>query len=431
MKRWTLLLALTAYCHLGIAQPAGNFADSNVLAVLKVFQDNYVFPELAAKAANYVRQKMGNPVYQTITTPDELAAQLTKDLRSITKDLHVSVSVNEGTADEQRVPDPEDTEFQAWLKNWMKEMNYGIKEKSTLPGNIGYINFTAFGVLEYCADSLISAMQQVAETDALIIDLRENRGSVDESTIPFLAGYFFRKPTHINSFYNRLSNDTTQSWSYGWVPGKRYLKKPVYILTSRSTFSGGEEFAYDFKYLKRATIIGDTTRGGANPGRSIRANAMLSIFVPTGRAINPISHTNWEDVGVAPDTVVKSSLALHKAQEMALQQLIQIEKNEQRRKELEILLAAHSSYRPEEKKIVFQLQGFDNAMEVYLAGSFNGWSPSIDRLKRTASGWELELTIPKGRHLYKFVVDGKWITDPANTAYEGEGQSRNSVLEVR
>jgi hypothetical protein len=288
-----------------------------------------------------------------------------------------------------------------------------------------------FGRVGMVADTLIAAMQAVAETDALIIDLRENRGSIDPSTIPFFSGYFFQDPVHLNDFYNHRTRDTTQSWSYGWVPGKRYLDKPVYILTSSRTFSGGEEFAYDFKNLKRATLLGETTRGGANPGGDVRANAHFRVFVPNGRAINPYTRTNWEGVGVSPDSAMKASIALYAAQRLALEQLAATNASAAEKETWQSALKELLAKPPVFRTVSISLDGYPDAREVFIAGSFNSWSASDNRLQKKGNKWVASFEAEPGRHTYKFVVDGKWITDPANKETVEEGGYANSVLVVK
>jgi tetratricopeptide (TPR) repeat protein len=145
--------------------------------------------------------------------------------------------------------------------------------------------------------------------DALIVDLRKNSGG-NPDLIRYYCSYFFPAKTHLNSLYWRQGNRTEEFWTLDSVDGKRRQDLPIFILTSSRTFSGGEEFAYDFKTRKRATLIGETTGGGANPGGFFRINSWLGIFIPTGRAINPVTKTNWEGTGVEPDIKVAADDAL-------------------------------------------------------------------------------------------------------------------------
>lgn len=167
-------------------------------------------------------------------------------------------------------------------------------------------------------------MTLVADSEALIIDLRRNGGG-DPATVALITSYLYDAgdPVHLNNLYYRWSNQTQQYWTHAWVPGKRFGgSKPVYALTSGHTFSAAEEFANNLKVLKRATIVGATTGGGANPSDSFKLAEHMRIFIPTGRAINPVTKTNWEGTGVIPDVAVPQEQALLTAQIMAMQPLV-------------------------------------------------------------------------------------------------------------
>ena len=136
-----------------------------------------------------------------------------------------------------------------------------------------------------------------------------------------VSSYLFDKPTHLNDLYNRKENFTTQYWTLPYVPGATLVDKPAFVLTSNSTFSGAEEFTYNLKNLKRATIVGETTGGGAHPVAGHRIDDHFMIGVPFARAVNPISKKNWEGTGVEPDVSVKAADALGKAEELAASEL--------------------------------------------------------------------------------------------------------------
>jgi C-terminal processing protease CtpA/Prc len=167
-------------------------------------------------------------------------------------------------------------------------------------------------------------MNLLANTHALIIDLRQNHGG-DPEMIALLSSYLFdQKPVHLNSLYWRDNDSSQQFWTLPYVPGKRFGKeKPVYVLTSGETFSGAEEFTYNLKNLKRATIIGESTGGGAHPGGVYRLGTHFEVFIPNGRAINPISGTNWEGTGVQPDITMPREEAFKAAYNMALKQVLE------------------------------------------------------------------------------------------------------------
>jgi C-terminal processing protease CtpA/Prc len=176
-------------------------------------------------------------------------------------------------------------------------------------------SFAAEG--EAVSETVAAAMTFLANTDALVIDLRRNGGGRPQ-TVALLSSYLFDAPVLLNSLYWREWDRTDDFWTSATVKGRRYGKdKPVFVLTSARTFSAAEEFAYNLKNLERATIVGETTGGGANPGGMRRLSEDFTMFVPMGRAINPVTKTNWEGTGVAPDVAVASENALQAALELA------------------------------------------------------------------------------------------------------------------
>jgi hypothetical protein len=430
MRTIALILGLTGWISVGFGQLRPSWVDSAVQQTGDAMVANYVFPETAKQARDFLLGQRKKGSYNNIRSGEDLALLLTRDLQRITHDLHVRLSWSAEPLPPAQADSGPSAEEMDMLRRMHAENNQGIGSKKILEGNIGYIDITMFGLLRFTADSLIAAMQFVAETDALIIDLRSCRGSMDPAAIPFLSGYFFEQPVHLNDFYNRAGNDTSQSWSYGWVPGKTYYGKPVYILTSGKTFSGGEEFAYDYQHLKRAVIVGETTGGGANPGMSRRINDHLEAFIPYGRAINPVTKTNWEGVGVKPDTMIKANRALQKAHELALQRLIAGASTAEMRMRLLASLDRVRANAPVFRQISFTLPGYASAIDVVLSGSFNFWDRRQYRMQKTSNGWVITVEVEPGEHQYKFVVDGKWILDPGNPNTKEEGEVVNSLIRV-
>jgi len=208
-----------------------------------------------------------------------------------------------------------------------------VERVERLPFNIGYLELGGFASANDAAETLAAAMALVNHTNALIIDLRNNGGG-NAAAVTLLASYLFDKRTQLNDFYFREGNRTEQRWTADVVPGLRYGgAKPVYILTSKDTFSAAEDFTYALKNLKRATVVGETTGGGANQGDDRRLSPNFSLFVPLGRVISPVTKTNWEGVGVTPDISVCSRDASKTAQVAILTKMAASENNpdEQRR----------------------------------------------------------------------------------------------------
>ena len=205
--------------------------------------------------------------------------------------------------------------------------NFGFNEVKILDGNIGYLDLRLFHNPSYAGETAVAALSFLSNSDALIIDLRKNGGG-HASMVQLISSYLFgAEPIHLNSFYWRKSDKEEQTWTLPYVPGKRFPNIPVYILTSNFTFSAAEEFSYNLKNLKRATLIGETTGGGAHPGSPQIATDRFEVWVPLGKAINPITKTYWEGSGVAPHIVEEQALALNTAYKEALDKLAESNKS--------------------------------------------------------------------------------------------------------
>lgn len=288
--------------------------------IVKNLKDYYVYPDLAQKMADAVRTNQKRGDYDGITDPDAFAGRLTKDLQGVSHDKHLRVNYSpvKLPPDEQKP----DSEQEARFRKMLERTNCSFRKVEILPRNIGYLKFNAFPDPTFCGATVVAAMNFLSHVDAIIFDLRENSGG-DPKMVAMISSYLFDKPTHLNDLYDRKEDFTTQYWTLPFVPGPSLADKPAFVLTSKSTFSGAEEFTYNLKNLKRATIVGETTGGGAHPIDGRRIDDHFMIGVPSARAINPISKTNWEGTGVEPDVAVKAADALEKAEELAASKLEQ------------------------------------------------------------------------------------------------------------
>jgi len=194
----------------------------------------------------------------------------------------------------------------------MRKRNFDWKRVEVLEGNVGYIDLHGFAPLGPSRDTAAAAMAFVSNCDALIFDMRNNGGGIPQ-TVQFVCSYFFDERTHLNNMYWREGDRTEEFWTLDELPGKRLPDIPLFVLTSSTTFSGAEEFTYNLRTRERATVIGEVTRGGANPGRLISIDDVFEVFVPIGRAINPVTGTNWEGTGVEPHISVSAEQALEVA----------------------------------------------------------------------------------------------------------------------
>jgi hypothetical protein len=289
---------------------------------LRLLNETYIYPETAKKMEAAVRERIKNKEYEAITSAKELARTLTDHLQAVSKDKHLRVFYSHDQVPEPPRGEAPSREMRERMRAQGEASNYGFEKVERLEGNVGYIDLRGFHPAELGGETAAAAMNLVAHTDALIIDLRKNGGGAP-SMVALICSYLFGPdPVHLNDFYHRHDDSTHQWWTLPHIPGKRYEGKPVYVLTSRRTFSAAEEFTYDLKNLKRATIVGETTGGGAHPGGVRRINEHFGLFVPTGRPINPISKTNWEGTGVAPDVDVPADLALKTAHLLALEESV-------------------------------------------------------------------------------------------------------------
>jgi hypothetical protein len=295
------------------AQPFDAMAKRRAIeAAAKLLTDDYVYPDKGVSAAVMLRQNLAAGTYDADATRGAFAAHVTKNLRDLLHDKHLRVFA-EGVVPDDLPPGPPPPEGL-----------YGFAQVDRLKGNIGYIVLNDFQRKEWSKEAADKAMGLVASTDALIIDLRHNGGG-DPLAVAYLVSFFFdgKTPVHIIDIVKRKPGTTDferQVDSTEPTP-LSYLGKPVYLITSRWTFSGGEEFAYDMQTLKRGTLIGEATGGGAHPGGGQPIGPGLVLWVPIGRSESPITHGDWEGTGVQPDIAVPADQSFALTYKTALRAL--------------------------------------------------------------------------------------------------------------
>lgn len=296
-------------------------------AVIREMHANYVFPEQAKKVEASIRQHQKKGDYDSISSAEKLSNALTEHVYAQTRDKHLRVFYRAEPLPPQLKDQKPSAEEQAAQLAGMKSQNFGVERVERLPFNIGYLDLRGFMPAKSAADALAAAMTLVGNTDSLIIDLRKNGGG-DPATVALLASYLLDERTHLTDFYYRQGNRMEQMWSADSVQGSHYgQKKDVYVLTSKYTFSAAEDFSYALKNLKRVTVVGETTGGGAHPGDMMRLNEHFAMFVPNGRSLGPVTKANWEGVGVTPDVAVSAEEAFKTAQIAVLNKLAATEKH--------------------------------------------------------------------------------------------------------
>jgi C-terminal processing protease CtpA/Prc len=286
---------------------------------LSLIKEKYVSGEVAAKIITSLEKKIKDGYYDEIINPEIFVQEFNNDLLNLSKDKHLSIRYTPEKHIKNESKNHDD--FNVQREKMMLDRNHGFAKVEVKPGNIGYLNLKGFSNPSDAGEKATSAMNLLADTYVLIIDLRENGGG-DPNMVAYLTSYLLDgEPVHLNSFVSKDKEE--QFWSLAYVPGKRYGNKPVYVLTSNATFSAAEEFSYNLKQLKRGTIIGEVTGGGANPGRSFQLTEHFFLFVPTFAAQNPITKTNWEGVGVVPDIEVEQNSAFKTAYQMAVEHVLE------------------------------------------------------------------------------------------------------------
>jgi len=315
--------------------------------VTQAFVEYYVFLDDAKKMETLLDRNLKEGKYDAIKTLPEFAAVLTRELRSINNDRHITIDAMRPGVQVMDPTDTDDDKEKAIALKRMQEQNFLFRKVEILDGNIGYLRFDGFIDASVAGATAIAAMGFLAHCDAIIFDMRYNGGG-NPSMIQLLTSYLVKEPTHLNSFYVRKQDVTQQFWTQAMVPGPSLADVDAYVLTSKFTFSGAEEFTYNLKNLKRATVIGETTGGGAHPVSAHPfPNLGISAIIPYGRAINPITGTNWEGTGVTPDIKVPAADALLTAQREALKKLKENTSVPGRQRKLEwALLTINSQLNP-------------------------------------------------------------------------------------
>ncbi|MFC6632725.1 S41 family peptidase [Microbulbifer taiwanensis] len=281
-----------------------------------LIEARYVDAEKAREIAAALRRSSDR--WRETREGDTFAKEVTELLREVSGDGHLGLSYSAEPIPEQQGEKVFSAEqMQRW---YGPQINHGIEKIERLAGNIMLLDLRVFPPPSMAGDVFAAAMTLVAQGDALIIDLRHNGGGAE--TMQLLTGYLLEKHSPLSGSYNRPTDTHSHVSSPAWVPGRHFgSSKPLYILTSHRTFSAAEALAYDLQALERAVIVGETTGGGAHPFEYRRVHPHFAVDLPEGRSINPITDSNWQDVGVKPDVSVSAEQALEKALELARAEL--------------------------------------------------------------------------------------------------------------
>ena len=332
----------TSYLCNGQAASTPAVKVDHLIKSINVSLDNhYVFPDKAQEIIKSLQALAKKKAYTSFSKdPHKLAKQIQADIYKIHRDPHMLVEYNPGlTVRLQGKIEPTEEEIRQ-SKTFWKENNYLFKKVEVLPGNIGYLPLNGFVEhIEEAKPIIASALGFLANTSAIIIDLRENRGGY-LGMVSQLESYFFKEKTRMNDLINRSNKDTTFYYADPAKTDGLTLSMPIYILTSKKTFSAAEDFSYAMQQAKRATIVGEVTGGGAHPTKPFSVGQGFVISIPFARSLNPVTQTDWEGTGVIPDFKIEASKALLKAQELVFRARQTTAKNEKARQKLEYLINA-------------------------------------------------------------------------------------------
>lgn len=340
MKAVFLIILIALTLASGYAQqPLTSSAKKAAIdTLLSRVQSHYVYPDVAKKMTEHVRKKIRTHAYDTIGNGTVLAKILTDDLRSISHDGHLGVDYSEAVIPKEESGAPPSQQVIDDFRRQGASDNFAFRKLEILDGNIGYLKLNIFWPGDWIKETAAGAMAMLANSDAIIIDLRDNHGFAPDGVI-LMESYFFKDETHMTDQVNNDDHTIRQYWTLPVVPGNRLADKKLYLLVSHDTFSAGEDFAYNMQAQERAIVVGEATGGGAHGTRLYRISEHFSAAIPFSYSINPVTHADWEGKGVQPDIAVPKDQALLAAEVSIAKEMLVLATDENRKKYLMDLLA--------------------------------------------------------------------------------------------
>jgi hypothetical protein len=303
----------------------------------ELIKEHYIEPDTAVQITTLLQRWLQDGRFDGLESPADFAGALTQELEAFDRHFHVT----------WRPPDDEGPPAQGHTEEaeaeWAQQsrlLNFGFERVERLTGNLGYLDLRYFDNPSWAGETAAAAMGFLANMDAVIVDVRRNGGG-EPGMVQLLMSYFFEsEPVHYNTFVDRSSTEVRQLWTLPYVPGQRLPEVDLYVLTSARTGSAAEGFAYCLQALERATLVGEATGGAANPGETFAIDDSFTVFISTGKPVNPITGENWERTGVQPDVAVDSDTALKQARIMALEALLESSRDPAARRERQWALEA-------------------------------------------------------------------------------------------
>jgi hypothetical protein len=288
-----------------------------LLGAADLIERRYVIEDAAPRLAEQLRREATADRWRETSDPEAFAAAVTTYVRSVSGDGHLGLSYR-ATPLAEEVDAAERTYTAEEMDRWYgPQLNYGFEQVRRVDGNIGYLDLRVFAPTSTAGDVAAAVMTALAQSAALIIDLRENGGGHGEMA-HLLAAYLLDGSKPMSGSYHRPSRVREWALTPAWVPGRRYgVGRPVYVLISKRTFSAAEGFAYDLQALGRVTVVGERSGGGAHPFKYRRVHRHFVLSLAEGRSINPLTGGNWQGTGVVPDVAVPADQALERALTLA------------------------------------------------------------------------------------------------------------------
>lgn len=356
-------IAITILWAQSSSQRKDNAITSEILidSLTNALDRIYIFPEKSKLMGDHLKRLSKKGEYKNINDPELLAERISRDIQAVHRDGHLRIHYDpEFSARIQKAPQLELPQDRQEEVNRAKAENFSFKKLEILNGNIGYIQFQGFiGFIEEAKPTITAAFRFLSNTNAIIVDLRKNGGG-SPWMVKQIASYFYQERTRLNDIYERRNNKTMEFYAEPEAAENMRLAMPVYILTSKNTFSAAEDFTYAMQVNKRAMIIGDTTGGGAHPTGPVNIGQGFVVDIPFARSINHITKTDWEGTGVLPDVPVAADQALVTAQKLALEAQLTKAKTPEQKKQIGWLIEA------------LNVHDYDNTVNVQALKKYTG-----------------------------------------------------------
>jgi len=373
--------------------------------LVRLLKTSYVNRDLGQDVATFIQKRFSHGTYGGDIKAPVFAESLTDDLRECSHDLHLQVIYHPSMAESIEQKTLEDPQGECYEDDWwsiVKCDNYGIPKVEYLIGNVGYVKIIYFAPVTIAGNLVVSVMHFLSQSAALIFDLRDCRGG-DPFTVQLIESYLFsekKKPKLLLTKRTPITSDIQQYWTLPYISGKRLPDIPVYILTSKDTFSGGEDMAYTLKYHDRATIIGENTKGGAHPIEEMSIGYGFVLILPNAYPEHPVTKRNWEGAGVKPHIDVEREQALGFAHQHILKKLRESASPSIRKHELDWYL--------QKIKSIYNPVNLSEEILKRYVGEFRGWVVSYEEgqlILSSSEGFDRTVMYPLSETLFTADMD--------------------------